>query len=213
MRSHPFIQIALAGAVTLAVSGCASSEKNTEIQADDEAVVEQTATRETDKPLRTNRELTLSYDNIGRAGAAVHRPAYVHVLGDRHDWAEINAPHGAEIDKAKINNAANTKGSTSKPGQALSFYELQRWERFCDNGKGMDERDWRFVESQQYSPPMDVLGVCQAPSFDYSKYLEAWTRFCNGSEQYDAHDKAIVRNSSRPFSRVNPCKALSAGQG
>lgn len=216
MRSHQFTRLALACAATLAVSGCASFAANFGKKKDEPApAVEQAAVKETDKPLRTSRELTLSYDNLGRAGAAMHHPDYVHVLGDRHDWAEINGPYGS-LDSGDGRNKGRTRtlsysgSKNSRPGTGFSVYELQRWERYCNGGKGMDERDWRFVASEQYNPPLDALGSCRAPSFDYSNYLEAWTRFCNGSSQYSSQDKAIVSNSSRPFTTVNPCRALSS---
>lgn len=172
----------------------------------------------TDKPQRTTRELTLAWDNEGRAGAAVHKPAYVHVLHESRDYDEKNSPYAdhqhSDHDQGRSpgnrGQGAQTNGNfKQRAGQGYSYYELQRWGRYCDNGKGMDERDWRFVASEQYKAPLDALGTCRQPNFDYSHYLDAWTRFCTGSDQYSSFDKNIVANSSRPYTVVNPCRALS----
>ncbi|EHV6115783.1 hypothetical protein K0995_004791, partial [Salmonella enterica subsp. enterica serovar Heidelberg] len=41
----------------------------------------------------------------------------------------------------------------------------------------------------------------------YKDYLNAWTHFCTSQAVTDA-DRRIVRESVRPYSVVNPCKAL-----
>ena len=47
-----------------------------------------------------------------------------------------------------------------------SFYELSRWQRFCDNGKNMDRLDWKFVKSYNNVFPKDMLDTCELPSVE-----------------------------------------------
>ena len=47
-----------------------------------------------------------------------------------------------------------------------SFYELSRWQRFCDNGKNMDRLDWKFVKSYNNVFPKDMLDTCELPSME-----------------------------------------------
>ncbi|MCV5004182.1 hypothetical protein OFM39_31480, partial [Escherichia coli] len=79
---------------------------------------------------------------------------------------------------------------------------------YCDGGKGMDEHDWRFVEAEGTTNiPKDVVTGCIPPTHTYQDYLNAWTHFCTSQAVTDA-DRRIVRESVRPYSVVNPCKAL-----
>lgn len=48
---------------------------------------------------------------------------------------------------------------------------------------------------------------CIPPTHTYQGYLNAWTHFCTSQSVTDA-DRRIVRESVRPYSVVNPCKAL-----
>ncbi len=82
---------------------------------------------------------------------------YIHVLGDGNVSATMNKvkDDSAGSDKTPagikqhgdVNEAINTFKSMNK-GKGYSLYELSRWERYCDGGKGMDEHDWRFVEAE-----------------------------------------------------------------
>lgn len=47
-----------------------------------------------------------------------------------------------------------------------SFYELSRWQRFCNNGKNMDRLDWKFVKSYNNVFPKDMLDTCELPSVE-----------------------------------------------
>lgn len=47
-----------------------------------------------------------------------------------------------------------------------SYYELSRWQRFCDNGKNMDRLDWKFVKSYNNVFPKDMLDTCELPSME-----------------------------------------------
>lgn len=217
-----FISVAL-------VAGCASSP---ETKHEPEPKTVET------KQQRVTRDLTLSWDNMGRGGAAVRQPAYIHVLGEgnlydsgskasipKTDAANPYTPSNiAEavdaIDSAKkqkpIVNVTVKDSSTSddsgepKGKEGYSLYEFSRWERFCDGGKGMNEADWRFVTRHggEANVPDILQGSCAAPEHDYKAYLAAWTGFCTGTE-ISSFQRDIVRESVRPKSRVNPCAALS----
>ncbi|EDH0308997.1 hypothetical protein CA088_23865, partial [Salmonella enterica subsp. enterica serovar Newport] len=177
----------------------------------------QTAPAENDKPARVSRELSMAWDNMGRGGAALRQPGYIHVLGDGNVSATMNKvkDDSAGSDKTPagikqhgdVNEAINTFKSMNK-GKGYSLYELSRWERYCDGGKGMDEHDWRFVEAEGTTNiPKDVVTGCIPPTHTYKDYLNAWTHFCTSQAVTDA-DRRIVRESVRPYSVVNPCKAL-----
>lgn len=161
----------------------------------------------TDKPQRTSRELSLAWDNMGRAGAAIHQPDYVHVLHGRVNGHQSqNSEFG--LGQGNRNHATQGKEYGSNQlakGQGYSFYELQRWERYCDNGKGMDEPDWKFVSTERYRAP---LSNCRPPTHDYAGYLESWKRFCSHSSQYDRRDIQIVKNSVRPAQLAGSCPRL-----
>ncbi|ATW30866.1 hypothetical protein BJP41_10360 (plasmid) [Candidatus Williamhamiltonella defendens] len=199
--------IAILGVAILA--GCAS---NTHEQKQQSQVVP----AESDKPARVNRELSLAWDNMSRGGAALRQPGYIHVLGDGNVGATMNKAKdrsGAEKktvgikEQGDVNEAIKTFKSIRK-GKGYSLYELSRWERYCDSGKGMDEHDWRFVEDEgETSIPKDVVTGCIPPTHTYQDYLNAWTHFCSSQAVTDA-DRRIVRESVRPYSVVNPCKAL-----
>ena len=167
--------------------------------------------RENAKMDQVDRELTLAWGNRGRGGAALRQPAYIHVLGDslnaRYDLDEesfLTPPETARA--ATVATSPERNWVTS----GASMYELQRWERFCDQGRGMDEPDWRFVTQaggREQIPDLFMVD-CSPPDHDLGDYLNAWTAFCE-FEDTTAQQRQIVRNSSRPRSVVNPCRALN----
>jgi hypothetical protein len=178
------------------------------------------------KSERVKRNLTLSWDNMGRGGAAIRQPAYVHVLGDGNLGAYENegsmsgmtahpdssAPDIAAALKAADEVGAKTEMNDTSDSNGLrghSVYELQRWERFCDGGKGMDEADWSFVTNSgsESGLPDIYQNNCDTPKHDYGSYLAAWTGFCT-NVPISRVQRLIVQNSSRPKSTVNPCEAL-----
>lgn len=118
----------------------------------------------------------------------------------------LTAAGSVSLDQsAQIFNAV-----TDRDPRSYSVYELSRWERYCNNGKGMDEADWSFVakEGGANNLPGVFKGQCNAPDFDYQGYLAAWTNYCTSQPLSDAQ-RSIVMNSVRPTSKVNPCKALT----
>ncbi|MFC6674114.1 hypothetical protein [Marinobacterium aestuariivivens] len=182
---------------------------------------------------RVSRDLTLSWDNMGRGGAAIRQPAYIHVLGQgtlQSNGTKASIPDASteslyqphtvveamrQFDAMKVADQAKQADKTAyknarRERTGHSLYELSRWERFCDGGKGMDEADWLFVTKSggADSIPVPVQGSCNIPTYDYAGYLDAWTGFCTGSS-VSPTQRDIVRVSIRPKSQVNPCEALS----
>ena len=142
---------------------------------------------------------------------------------DDDDDFDANAPpyrvlavvYSAKKQKPVVNVTVKDSSTSDDSGEpkgkeGYSLYELSRWERFCDGGKGMDEADWRFVTRHggEANVPDILQGSCAAPEHDYKAYLVAWTGFCTGTE-ISSFQRDIVRESVRPKSRVNPCAALS----
>lgn len=192
------------------LAGCASGTPEQSTQS-------QTALAENDKLARVSMELSMSWGNIGCGGAALRQPGYIHVLGDGNIGVTMNTVQydSASSDKTPagfkqnggMDEAINTFKSMNK-GKSYSLYELSRWERYCNGGKGMDEHDWRFVVAEGTTNiPKDVITGCIPPTHTYQEYLDAWTYFCTSQTVTDA-DRRIVRESVRPYSVVNPCKAL-----
>lgn len=217
------------------VAGCSTTPES---KPEPEATVIET------KQARVTRDLTLSWDNMGRGGAAIRQPGYIHVLGEGNIHgsgskaslppSQVADPYTpshaleavAQIDRdnraseiaakkaikvvVKDSEPSTGQSSDSSPKEGYSLYELNRWERFCDNGKGMDEADWKFVSRNggAQNIPVMLRKSCDVPSHDYKTYLAAWTGFCTGSG-ITSTQRDIVRESVRPKSRVNPCKALS----
>lgn len=44
-----------------------------------------------------------------------------------------------------------------------SYYELVRWQRFCNAGLGMDKKDWSFVKNKANLFPEDLVEKCTPP--------------------------------------------------
>ena len=195
--------------VLISLTGCAvQSEQEVEVSA---PVMPVMLERVESKPERTSRDSTLAWDNIGRAGAAIHHPDYVHVLGgDGLATFQDSKRETKPSIKSTFDSLSSMRNGKGKVGAGYSMYELSRWERYCDSGKGMNEHDWRFVKKEGYdNAPLDALGgSCVRPAHIFEGYMGAWVRFCTSSPFLNANDRRIVGESTRPYSKVNPCQAL-----
>ena len=92
--------------------------------------------------------------------------------------AYVNTANSTNVNNKASDNTKKTSGtsvsdatrqkilSRYKLGESkdYSFYELSRWQRFCDNGKNMDRLDWKFVKSYNNVFPKDMLDTCELPS-------------------------------------------------
>lgn len=124
---------------------------------------------------QVSREPTLDWGNDERGGAAIRQPAYVHTLaGSVHvarpasniynsNKAVVSVPPKHLLSSSSL-SLTNKSGANNEP-KGLSMYELSRWERYCNNGKGMDNRDWDFVlkEGLQNVPSMLAFD-CKPPA-------------------------------------------------
>lgn len=180
---------------------------------------------EASKTNRVNRDLTLAWETSDLGGAAYRQAGYVHVLHEDALWApgsnasgsgsasgtnqtmpkEAAAPSVAESLAVFKSIQDSDDKQTNK---SYSFYELSRWERFCEAGKGMDEKDWLFVREEGLDNiPSDALAKCVPPGYGYQEYLRAWESFCTG-KTISEPQRHIIKTSVRPTSVVNPCNAL-----
>lgn len=94
--------------------------------------------------------------------------------------AYVNTANSTNVNNKASDNTKKTSGtsvsdttrqkilSRYKLGESkdYSFYELSRWQRFCDNGKNMDRLDWKFVKSYNNVFPKDMLDTCELPSVE-----------------------------------------------
>lgn len=169
--------------------------------------------RDAAKLTQVNRVLTLAWDNDGRGGAVVRQPAYIHVLNEPFNLSAQQEPAvpttGLDIHAAEKALETLAQLTPQPANRGYSLYEIKRWERFCDGGEGMDERDWKFILSEGGLSGVPGGMDCNPPTFDYDDYLSAWTRFCE-SNAPTRNDRDIIRQTARPRSVVNPCRALEA---
>ena len=125
-----------------------------------------------------------------------------------HDLNNLftGSANGSDMEGNNGTGSYNHAGGNGGRKAGYSMYELSRWERFCTNGKGMDQRDWMFVTSEGLnSLPRDVISNCSQPDHSYQEYLGSWHGFCTDKTITD-RQKDIVRNSVRPTDL--PCPKL-----
>lgn len=180
---------------------------------------------------RLNRQLTMAYGNFGRAGAAERQPGYIHVLYEDFNTmrrqlnnmsmdtlademsVEIEglspeqAREAMEMIMRRQTPSGNMKWIESDSEVSYSLYELARWGRYCDQGREMDEDDWRFVSRELPNGMPDIFDSCQRPGHGYNDYLVAWERFC-AEESTTIAQRDIVRDSVRPKSTAQSCPPL-----
>ena len=169
----------------------------------------------TTKAERTSRYTTVAWDNIGLAGAATHQPAYVDVFdvrGMNYSYQGDLTPPDSVTEKPSLIvpivpmqapqiavPKAQTTPKASGKGRSYAIYEQARWKRFCSNGTGMNEADWKFVTAEGSQPPKGLIAKCTPPSYDFDAYLAAWETFCSGAEVGGAQQK-IVSTTTAPGS-------------
>lgn len=189
------------------------------------------------KKPNVSRNVSLEWGNDERGGAVMRHPAYIHVLDGygknsnfdsmtgemiQHDKEDnknnflSSDPKNMKSNNDKLNNIVSTEpydeagGFTAK--SSYSYYERQRWGRYCDNGKQMNESDWNFIEQQKNSEgkvmvPTDLLESCNAANYDLDLYMSSWISFCEG-KPINENQRSIVKKTTRPKTKVNPCNAL-----
>lgn len=120
-----------------------------------------------------------------------------------------NKRRSLNVSDVPFQNGGNNLGGSAVDPHGYSIYEMSRWERFCDNGNGMDEDDWIFITKHDghMNVPSILIDTCDIPAFSYKEYTAAWIEFCNDSSITPVQ-RNIVRNSVRPRSKVAQCDAL-----
>lgn len=119
-------------------------------------------TRQSNWQAQTHRILTNDWGNDGRGGAALRKPAYIHVLaGEATVFTTLHHPPASMPSTQALVASSLDKLQRG----AYSVYELSRWERYCNHGKGMDKRDWAFVIQQGLNNvPTSLVGNCNPPA-------------------------------------------------
>lgn len=126
--------------------------------------------REGNWDAQTHRMLTVDWGNEGRGGAAFRQPAYIHVLADgAPTFTDLHHPIPLRGTESMISSSLDKLPRLK--GGSYSMYELSRWERYCNGGKGMDKRDWAFVRKEGIANvPTALIGKCNPPTTThYSK--------------------------------------------
>lgn len=78
---------------------------------------------------------------------------------------EFIALHQNHAETSGSDSNRQTPAGSTKAGRGYSVYELSRWERYCNEGKGMDKADWDFVTAEgTENTPLDVLPNCNPPA-------------------------------------------------
>lgn len=130
-----------------------------------------------EKHLQVSRDNTLDWDNMGRGGAAMRQPAYVHTLSGFNNvnapaevatsFGQLGGKNNAAIHKAALDKALKSSNDFGTPNKEISYsvYELSRWERFCENGGvKMDRRDRAFVQKEGVNNlPEHLRSTCNPP--------------------------------------------------
>lgn len=159
---------------------------------------------------------TMVWGNIGLGGASVRQPSYIHVLANKNntDSTEIDellsnkskSVNDIISDTLKTNSNSNSsvnsnaKQSKNNYGSGYSYYELQRWERYCTKNSRMEELDWLFITKELKSNPnlhTELIPSCTPPTYSFDEYKNAWFNFCSEKHLNDK-EKKIVHSSNKP---------------
>lgn len=146
---------------------------------------------------RINRKTTLTMSESKRGGAALRDKAFVHVLSNQS--ADQAAEQVEEVFET-LDDADNAS--------AFSHYEMERWNRYCNEGKGMDQRDWSFVAKHEYHVPFIIKEDCTPATITMEDYLSAWIQFCKLAKGVDENTMKIVTQSVKPSS-LTSCPAIN----
>lgn len=112
---------------------------------------------------RVSRTLTLDWEEQSRGGAAMRSPSYYHSLA-----GAVRSPRPGDREAITTEPALAIAKSIMQSEQpkkrGYSVYEMQRWERYCNGGKGMDKRDWAFVRQEgEDNVPANLRPNCIRP--------------------------------------------------
>lgn len=116
------------------------------------------------KIAEVSRHFAINWGNTGRGGAAFREPAYIHTLGGIKSEERLPRNRVPVQEVAISDLTVYYSLDNVKPGKGYSHYELSRWERYCNNGKNMDKKDWAFIQKEGVHNMPDQLRVrCHPP--------------------------------------------------
>lgn len=145
----------------------------------------------------TSMAPTTAWSEAERGGAAIREQSYHHVVG-RQNVSELKDLSPEPV--ISLDPATSIQRTTKIV--SYSVYEMQRWERFCGQGK-MNARDWEFVATQgRENIPFHLIADCKSPSYTRQDYLDAWKASCHGGKTSPA--QKLIRAATIPPS--NFCK-------
>ncbi len=224
MRTGTLALAALAFSASL-VSGCATQKPHADSQQ------KSAATPAEDKgftPINySHNRLTVAKRSSSLAGAGCNAGGVVHVVDinpcPAHCAGGIQPPikHVKYLrpeDVPAEHASQDTKGSseTDKSGQTpdlrkdYSYYDLGRWQRYCDGGRLMTYADWDFIlkHGGDKGLPKEMVEKCRKPDFTYAEYLEPWKSYCNKPSKVEltSSQKHILKTTQvRPKPVVGNC--------
>lgn len=116
------------------------------------------------KRVQVEKQYRTDLGNSGRGGAIHRQPGYIHTLGPQKT---VQAA-ASSTKMAAVTQTFAIPGTNVHPGKGYSHYELSRWRRFCDEGKGMDKTDWLFIRKEgAHNVPRDIFPDCKPPANAY----------------------------------------------
>jgi hypothetical protein len=96
----------------------------------------------------------------------------------------------------------------------LSTYDQETLTKYCNQGTGLSELQWRSLYSSDVAALTDVwdFSSCQPPAYSYQEYLAAFTGYCSGIEFNDLDESSqfIVLNSGKdnfPSLSIESCSS------
>lgn len=171
MKMH-IAALCAAAAFSLALAGCSHREDASAPEMEAEAP---TPVNPQYKQMQVStKDLRAEYEKAWRRGAAIDGGGGKHFLDAGCSPSSPIASPSVKYDPFRRGaSPATARAGRSRfldavPVGAIkdySYYELSRWQRFCDGGRGMDSLDWKFIRNWKKHPfPSEMLGSCRAPS-------------------------------------------------
>ncbi|ODN41409.1 hypothetical protein [Piscirickettsia litoralis] len=159
--------------------------------------------------LNTDRYLTVEWGNMGRGGAALREPDYIHVI----DEPRLTNPEEETPAKNNKNLAAQ---SISTVQQVEHELYLGPWYRYCNRGQDMIFDDWSAVaiQGENKGIPQSMLKSCSPPPYNFADYKAAWAHYCYKTAPMSVLDRLVVKQSGvknlpRVLFKARPCSNLN----
>lgn len=172
MIKHKFATALTIACAALFISACSSNEEPKKPAPPAE---QPTSLNPQDKvPQTSTKDLVVEMEKAYRRGAGIDGEGDKHFLDANCNPANSSPLIGnARYDRSHQDSRPATYNSDimSRFRQGsikdYSYYELSRWERFCDYGHNMDRLDWKFIKEAaqgRHNFPTELSGKCNPPS-------------------------------------------------